>query len=127
MTSSLLLFIMQVQREVPGLLSSIISLGKILHMLNYRKQLPVYVHHSHVNSTQDIKYVDELLDSGFQHDNVDISFLGTTSVSNHEQNLQVCMLDCLVMLCLMFNQWRVMGCILILVMLLLLLQHSYWM
>ena len=58
-------------------------------MLNYRKQMPVYVQNGHINSTEDKKLIGELIQKGFQINEVDLSFAESTSQSTQEQAIQV--------------------------------------
>lgn len=71
------------------LLNSISHLGKILQMLNYRKQMPVYTQSGHINSTEDKKLIGDLIQHGFHHNNVELDFVESTSKSTDEQNIQV--------------------------------------
>ncbi|CAG2234855.1 PKD1L2 [Mytilus edulis] len=82
-----------VRNEVTVLLNSISHLGKILQMLNYRKQMPVYTQSGHINSTEDKKLIGDLIQHGFHHNNVELDFVESTSTSTDEQNIQVTLYD----------------------------------
>ncbi|XP_076075594.1 uncharacterized protein LOC143046351 [Mytilus galloprovincialis] len=82
-----------VQNEFQVLLDSISYLGHVLQMLNYRKQMPVYVQNGHINSTEDKKLIGELIQKGFQINEVDLSFAESTSQSTQEQAIQVTLYD----------------------------------
>ncbi|CAG2212910.1 PKD1L2 [Mytilus edulis] len=59
-----------VKNEVQVLLDSISNIGHVLQRLNYRKQMPVYVQNGHINSTEDQKLIGELIQNGFQNNEV---------------------------------------------------------
>ncbi|CAG2251684.1 unnamed protein product [Mytilus edulis] len=82
-----------VKNEVQILLDSISDLGHVLQRLNYRKQMPVYVQNGHINSTEDKKLIAELIQNGFQNNNVDLNFVESDSQSPHEQAVQVTLYD----------------------------------
>ncbi|XP_076075491.1 location of vulva defective 1-like isoform X2 [Mytilus galloprovincialis] len=82
-----------VQNEVQVLLDSISYLGHVLQMLNYRKQMPVYVQNGHINSTEDKKLIGELIQKGFQINEVNLSFVESNSQSTQEQAIQVTLYD----------------------------------
>ncbi|XP_052068761.1 uncharacterized protein LOC127708011 isoform X2 [Mytilus californianus] len=82
-----------VKNEVQILLDSISDLGHVLQMLNFRKQMPVYVQNGHINSTEDKKLIGELIQKGFQNNEVDLSFVESNSQSTQEQAIQVTLYD----------------------------------
>ncbi|CAC5383759.1 PKD1L2 [Mytilus coruscus] len=82
-----------VKNEIQVLLDSISYLGHVLQMLNYRKQMPVYVQNGHINSTEDKKLIGELIQKGFQINEVDLSFVESNSQSTKEQAIQVTLYD----------------------------------
>ena len=71
------------------LLESISYLGHVLQMLNYRKQMPVYVQDGHINSTEEKKLITELIESGIENNGFNIGFVEGESRSTQEQNVQV--------------------------------------
>ncbi|CAC5393778.1 PKD1L2 [Mytilus coruscus] len=82
-----------VQNEISVLLDSISHLGKVLQMLNYRKQMPVNTENGHINCTQDKKLIGDLIKDGFNQDNVKLNFAESDSRSLEEQNVQVIVYD----------------------------------
>ena len=84
-----LIMLFQVKIEVPRLVSAISNLGYVLRMLNHRKQMLVSVQNAYINSTEDAKLIQELVESGFHLDQVDIDFRESKSRSTEEQNIQV--------------------------------------
>ncbi|CAC5388020.1 PKD1L2 [Mytilus coruscus] len=82
-----------VKNEVQILLDSISDLGHVLQRLNYRKQMPVYVQNGHINSTEDKKLIAELIQNGFQNNEVDLNFVESDSQSPDEQAVQVTLYD----------------------------------
>ena len=51
--------------------------------------MPVYVQNGHINSTEDQKLIGELIQNGFQNNEVDLSFVESDSQSLQEQAVQV--------------------------------------
>ena len=70
-------------------MDSISDVGHVLQRLNYRKQMPVYVQNGHINSTEDKKLIAELIQNGFQNNEVDVNFVESDSKSADEQAVQV--------------------------------------
>lgn len=71
------------------LLESISHLGKVLQMLNYRKQMPVSTKMGNIDCSQDKKLIGDLIKDGLNQDNVKLSFTESKSRSLEEQNVQV--------------------------------------
>ncbi|CAC5383753.1 PKD1L2 [Mytilus coruscus] len=82
-----------VKNEVQILLDSISDLGHVLQRLNYPKQMPVFVQNGHINSTEDKKLIAELIQNGFQNNEVDLNFVESDSQSPHEQAVKVTLYD----------------------------------
>ncbi|XP_076075372.1 polycystin-1-like protein 2 isoform X3 [Mytilus galloprovincialis] len=82
-----------VKTEITVLLESISHLGKVLQMLNYRKQMPVSTKMGNIDCSQDKKLIGDLIKDGLNQDNVKLSFTESKSRSLEEQNVQVTVYD----------------------------------
>ena len=70
-------------------LANIRTLRRVIQKLNHRKQLPIKANHGKIKSTENTKSIEDLQQTGFQADDVNITFGEAFSNSTEDQNVQV--------------------------------------